>query len=841
VLTDPDGTTYPVNGIQWYNPPCSSYTNSFAGTTWEYSVSIDLGVSSQVTDVSGNTFAYTDVSQGTNYTWSITDSNSNKLSANWICSPCTPPEEETQTVTYTDTTNNVAFTAVYTIIPQNTFEEPVQDKYSWTDAAAAPNNEQSYTVTYSQYTQKTNFDCAEAADIPAAIAYWPSSIKAPDGRYTITYEGTPDYPGDFTGRVATIAFPSGASLQYSYTGGNNNSGLACASGSPVTVPVLTKTLTGANGVSQTWVFNTTKIANATVGTDQAGNDTVYTFGGVLGSGAHSTVSPYEVQRQYYQGSYTSNNLLKTVVTCYNGHTTNCTTATVGSTDPNVPFVVSQKDVYTTLAGMTQSSLSETTYTNTGLLLGDKEVDFTGTVISDRTLTYGSYSNGKCTVTDMPQDRVCTDLTEVGTTVLAQTNNSYDSYGNLTSSSRLVSGSYYLTSSATYNSNGTVNVATDVNGAQTTYGSVSNYACNGNFPMTVSEPLNLSKSMTWDCNGGVLTSLTDENSQKTPYGYVSSTTGLADPFYRPLFVTDPLSNVTNYTYTPTTFESAMNFNGTTSTSDQLATTDGLGRQTFGQRRQAQGSSAFDTTQTVYGWKSASNGACTNQPPFTTGACATQSMPYTGSAAQPAPSGTAVTTTQNDALGRPLTVTDGGGGTVSYTYVQNDVLQSVGPTQTFQKQFEYDGLGRLTSVCEITSASGSGTCGQSNPQQGYWTRYQYDALGDLTGVCQNTTVPLSTNCVTSPSAAQQTRTYAYDGLRRLTSESNPESNATSYWYDGLDNSGCESASKGDLVARFDSAGNVSCYAYDGLHRLTSVTYFNYNPNGHASVTPDPKPKN
>jgi RHS repeat-associated protein len=162
-----------------------------------------------------------------------------------------------------------------------------------------------------------------------------------------------------------------------------------------------------------------------------------------------------------------------------------------------------------------------------------------------------------------------------------------------------------------------------------------------------------------------------------------------------------------------------------------------------------------------------------------------------------------------------VTDGGGGTASYTYLMNDVLQATGPTQIFQKQLEYDGLGRLTSVCEITSATGSGTCGQSNPATGFLTKYTYDSLGNLLTVTQNA----------QPGAigGTQTRTYAYDGLSRLTSETNPETGnsapgTANYVYDVA--CGTYAASSGDLTKRVDNAGNAACYGYDGLHRLTDA---------------------
>ena len=44
---------------------------------------------------------------------------------------------------------------------------------------------------------------------------------------------------------------------------------------------------------------------------------------------------------------------------------------------------------------------------------------------------------------------------------------------------------------------------------------------------------------------------------------------------------------------------------------------------------------------------------------------------------------------------------------------------------------------------------------------------------------------------------------------------------YYYDGP-TTHCSNTSPGDLIERDDAAGNVTCYYYDSLHRLTDAGY-------------------
>jgi hypothetical protein len=334
----------------------------------------------------------------------------------------------------------------------------------------------------------------------------------------------------------------------------------------------------------------------------------------------------------------------------------------------------------------------------------------------------------------------------------------------------------LTQNYTYFDTGNVNVFSDVNDKQVN-GSVTTNAettytygdCGNSFATTVAEPQSLSRTYAWSCTGGVTTLLKDENSQ-------SWSTIYNDPnYWRPTSTEDPASAITNLCYWPGGpsgcasnaglfgSESTLNFNGSISTVDSLTALDGLGRVHVTQTRQAQ-SGAYDSVETDY---NAQGLPYQFSVPYTgTAGCSYETAPSCAS-----PSGTTPSraNTTYDALGRPLTVTDGGGGTTTYTYTEMpgstqrgfDVLVQTGPAPSGenlkQRQFEYDGLDRLTSVCEITSATGvgAGSCSQSVPATGFWTQYTYDALNDIINVKQNAQSGIS----------YQSRTYVYDGLGRI----------------------------------------------------------------------------
>ncbi len=676
--------------------------------------------------------------------------------------------------TFTDTLGTTALT----VAGQGSNTSPLQFQYT------APNNSTAAVVlNYMQYNIKTNFQCSGISEYAQNAVSLVNSVSLPNGTsYSINYEATPGNTGYTTGRIHSITLPTGGTITYSYSGSNN--GIVCADGSAATLTRQTPDGTWTYAHSESGTAWTTNI------TDPQGNATVMDFQGI-----------YVTEKQVYQGS-TSGTLLKTVLTCYNGNATNCNTTAIGQP-------ITQKTAIVQWPGTGgKQSKTNTLYNILGLVTENDAYDYgtgaPGSLLRQTLTTYATLGNN---ISNRPASITVKDGSG---NIKAQTTYSYDqtgvtatsgtpqhvavsgARGNATTITYLVQGAASLTKTFTYYDTGTLSAAMDVNGSTTTYAYGSGTSCGNSFVTSVSEPLSLSRSMTWKCAGGVQLSITDENSKTTTAAY-------SDPdFWRPASLTDAASDVTSFTYTGATqVESATPISGSSSSQDLLTTLDGSGRLALSQVREAPGSSTFDSVETDYD----SDG----RPDRTT-------LPFAGPAGTVNFSAPGKATTY-DALGRKIQTTDSGSRTVGFTYSQNDTNRTEGPhpagENTKQRQFEYDSLGRITSVCEVTTLlAGSGACGQTTTATGYWTKYSYDALGDLTSVTQN-----------AQSASTQTRTYVYDGLGRMTSEANPESGTTTYVFDSDSTCG---TSKGDLVKKVDAVGNTSCYAYDALHRVTSVTY-------------------
>jgi RHS repeat-associated protein len=693
----------------------------------------------------------------------ITDRNGNQLSAS----------VSGGTVTFTDTVGSTVMTV--------DFSNSNAIKYTYT----GPNgNPASVVINYTQYTLATNFGVSGIAEYPPTVSLLPSSITFPDSSsYQFSYETTPGLGPDVTGRLASIRLPNGGSITYGYTGGNNGI-LANGTTAGLTRNVGTSEWQYVRNVPSSGPSTTTL-------TDPNNNQAVLTFLGL-----------HELQRQIYQGSVQSGTLLDTQLTCYNGNTTNCATIT------SLPDPINVVDVYEQIPGGLQS-LAETHYDTLGNTTEVDQFDYgtghPGSLLRKILTSYAPLTNnitGKpasITVKDGSGNIVSQavfnyDETAVTTTSEPQHVSITGSRGNLTTLKQLTaSPSTYLTKTFSYYDTGTVNTYTDVNGAVITY----NYgagSCNNSYPTSVSLPLSLSISTIWDCTGGIITSATDENQKTTTYSYNS----LGDPnIWRIKQQTDALSNSRSIIYGISTNEDVLQFNGGNSVVDILLSLDNLGRPNTAQIRQAPGGNNFDTLETDYD--------SLGRPSRTT-------AQYVGTAGQ-TNSTIAAATTIYDALDRVTQRTEATGSSVTYSYSGNDILASKGPAPSGetvkQKQYEYDALGRLMSVCEITSALGSGACGQNVAATGFLTRYTYDTLNNILTVTQN-----------AQSASPQIRSFTYDIVSRKTSETTPESGTVTYIYDSDSTGTCSTSNTGDLVRRVDAAGVSTCYIYDARRRMISA---------------------
>lgn len=667
--------------------------------------------------------------------------------------------------------------------------------YSYTDATGAT---QKVVVTYATTTVKTNFGCTQFPDYPATSVYMPVTIALPgtNGSYGITYEATGSaYPGDVTGRIASITYPSGGSVSYAYSGGTGSAnGYDCIA---QIAPTIVVTTNDNNGNVEQWTYISTKTgitSGALAGTatpaftvsraDPLGNVTVYNFAGY----------EFQTQAAYYQGPATGTPL-KTVVTCYNNNYTSCASPSI---QPTLP--ITETNVYTSYNGQ-PPNLVQTKLDIYGNQIEVATYDFgvstggfpSGAVLSNTLSYYGQsfhVSGGLNGCTSYPVGTYIHNTpcyTDAGGHVTEYTRNAT---GHPTITKKWVGGNSWLTASATYNaSNGMVETSTSLTGvtSEYTYGD-----CNGLLPTAV-DTGGLTSTTVWNCDNAVVTSTNDSNKSLTSYVY-------DDSLIRVTSKTDPMSNVTNYTYTPTQTETVLKFGS--STLDTVVTTDGLGRPILSQTRQGIGSSQFDTVNTLY----SSNGQAVT-------------VPYVGTIGQLAspghrgPTGGTVgatprTTTVYDPISRTVAVENATSGYTAYTYNGNVVLQQTGsfttgfdrpPTIAASKQLQYNGLGQLTAICEIVPSGANVSSGTCN---GYVTAYTNDPFGHILQVVQGA----------------QTRTFAYDGMGRLTSENNPESGATTYTYDGTA-CGSPTSYPGRLTGAAYTNGNTQCFEYnDPLGRLT-----------------------
>ena len=602
------------------------------------------------TDGSGYTLVIPN--QRLNSTWILFDRQGNSKQIVFPGQTLDKPVQDPDGVTFSVSGYNpVTFTDTLgaAVLEQTIGSSGTSDTYTY------PDSSQTYTVAYGTFNQLTNFQCPNKYEDSNNGVYFPISVTgSPSGEtYTISYESTPNKSGYVTGRISKITFPTGGSVSYAYSGGNNNTGINCTS---TVVPTLIVTVNDNNGNVGQWKYvnsnNSSSTGSYTVTqTDPAGNQTVYTFYG-----------QYQTQELIYTGTATGTPS-ETVITCYNmnySSQANCVTPTAA-----IGPAITQVDVYKSFSG-SAFTLTETVRDTYGNTTSASSYDFgatfppSGTPLSTIATTYNSGTT--CgSLNQYIYDKPCSVTVNGPSGQVSQTNYTYNAEGHPTQAQKWVSSAANLNSYASYNSNGTVATSTDVNGTVTNISYNGTGGCNGLLP-TSTVVNSLTTSLQWNCNGGVLTQISDDNANPTLYAFVYN-----DPLWRLTSVTDPVGVVTNTSYglAPSTVEKIMNFNGSASTVDVLTVSDGLGRPYLTQRRQSPAAANYDTVRTFYDTDGRLNGVTVPFPCTRIGNCS---------------SGVPTSAYQYDGVNRVTNYTSASGTSTAHTYTANtfyDDYVSLGP--------------------------------------------------------------------------------------------------------------------------------------------------------------------
>ena len=396
--------------------------------------------------------------------------------------------------------------------------------YSWTDSNGGT---PTVTPSMTNLTLQTAFGCQGLSDITGVAAPLTTGVAYPDGTSLgFTYEATPGQSNKYTGRVQQITLREGGTVAYTYGGGGTHNGINCTY---QTVPVLTRTLGNGDKTTYSLAYSlisgsSYKAVNTVV--DPGGNTTTYQFTGFTSTGnAASPTAQVLTQVQKYLGNCTTScTLLTTDVYCYNTAFASCSftgAATATATYPITKVVVMHE-----ISGMSTWSATETHYDNYGDVTYSAQYDFGLTTPTQfTTTTFGTWNGTTCVaIGNQINDKPCDVLTKLNGNTVAESHFTYDSHGNLLTTS-LWTGSRWIgqTTANSYNSNGTPIATYDVANVPTNYGyNPADYVhCSSctQYPFPTSISIGgLTTSATWDGWGGVKLTDVDTNGQTTTYGY-----------------------------------------------------------------------------------------------------------------------------------------------------------------------------------------------------------------------------------------------------------------------------------------------------------------------------------
>jgi RHS repeat-associated protein len=742
---------------------------------------------------------------------------------------------------------------------QDTLGRPLVDgNTTYYDSAGNAQNPQ---VTFTSVKMNTH-ECQWIDPQPTFCVEYTLSInqiyqiKLPNGMvYTINYVQNDE------GEPSSITLPSGAQSSWTYNPG--------VGGGPT---VATRTVT-ANGTSSTWTYNYGGCPSCVSSIiDPLGNETDLTYTQLTAYPTnYGAYLPYVTTKQIKDKSSGSLVLVKTETTDYS--------TSIGPVFPirvtttwNQPNLVSK--VETDYDSFSVSGISGLTF-SAGNPIARREYDWGAgapgnllrrTAFNYLHLTNSAYLNanildrvtGKWTYDSA--NNTCKGVSQA----CAQTTYSYDSTaitstsstpapnhdysghgstftvrGNLTQTSRwLNTNSTLLNTTNTYDDLGNLRSTSDPAGNVTSYSYADNFTDGTNrnaqaFVTQITRPATAGvnhiekKQFFWytslvaaSCGQNFSSACANSYSPPQP-DYAKFT---YDNMFRPLTITRGDGGSTSVSYNDLTLPlSVTATTAITSSANEVTTAvfDDLYRQSRRMTANAE-ATPYDQVDTCYD---------------VLGRVSFKSYPYQGSGlGTPKVCSGAGDSFNYDALARVLQVThsDGTSALTSYTARATQVQDEGNGTHRVSRISQTDGLGRLSSLCEVSSTTlpvGSSptpsACGQDIAATGFLTTYSYDPLDNLTGVSQT---------------GLNSRSFTYDSLSRLLTATNPESGATTYKYDSDTSCASPNSFVGDLVSKVDARAARTCMRYDALHRLTQKNYsdgtptatYNYDQSSANGVT-------
>ncbi len=452
---------------------------------------------------------------------------------------------------------------------------------------------------------------------------------------------------------------------------------------------------------------------------------------------------YETHRQIYQGSIGGAALLDRY-TCYNGVQPDCygalvtppftqTTIVTNGNNAAQDVVNNQYDSFGMLTSSTKGAwLGVTLLTQSWVYNGLEEPTSFSTYDASNNLlsqaTYGYDDFAPTATSGVPQHSVITSTP-----------------GNQTSSHVMTAPGSTIDTTTTYYDTGMPVSTTTPNGTtQYGYDSTQTFATQTTLP-TPSSGVVLATSASYDQQSGALLSATGVNSGQT------SQVTQYDGLLRPVSVSLPNGGQISNTFYNVFDTGTAQTMGNGQSVNVRTLVDAFGRKSRVAVYNGQSSNVWYQTDYCY------------DP---TGLLQFQSVPYSGNGwGTPKQCSGNGTTYTYDALGR-MTSSANADGTATTQYYGRAVR--VTDVNGVQKITQYDLLGRISTVCEVSSSTLQGDSPQTCPGDiggtGFLTNYTYDLVNHKTTIAQGL----------------QTRVFQTDAAGRTTTVTEPERGITSYGY-------------------------------------------------------------